>query len=95
MPEIRHIRWSLESSERVFAIKKYLIEMWGDKEANFFLERLRHFENLVTRYPKLFPKSDKFPSLRKAVITKHQSVIYEIDGDLIRVHTILDHRQEH
>lgn len=94
MSEIRRVIWSLESSNKVISIKKYLYKEWSEDEVKHFLKRLQYFENLVTRYPNIFPASEKYPALRKAVITKYQSVIYEIDENIIRVHTILDHRQQ-
>lgn len=53
--------------------------------------RIKEFESYVIEYPKLYPTSQTDVNLRKAVITKIQSVIYTIDNDSIRV---LDHRQE-
>lgn len=94
MPEIRKVIWSLESSKKVTSIKKYLYEEWSEKEVENFLNRLQHFEKLVIHYPTIYPASKKYSDLRRAVITKHQSVIYEIDEDIIRIHTILDHRQK-
>lgn len=94
MPEIYRIIWSLEASDKVQSIKEYLLEEWSEKEVISFLKRLKKFEKIVTRYPKLYPSSIKYPELRRAVITKFQSVIYEIDDNIIRVHTILDHRQK-
>lgn len=88
--------WSSESLKRVLSIREYLLKEWSEKEVNIFLNRLRDFESRVKQYPNLYPASDKFPALRKAVISKHQSVIYEfeIDRKIIMIHTILDHRQQ-
>lgn len=88
--------WSSESVKRVLSIRDYLLEEWSVKEVNAFLKRLHNFEKRVLKYPKLYPVSEKFPALRKAVISKHQSVIYEYEGDrkIIMIHTILDHRQQ-
>ncbi len=94
MPDIRRVIWSKESSRRIQSIKQYLYENWSEDEVKSFLNKLLKFENLVVRFPQLYPASLTYPKLRKAPITKYQSVIYEIDGDIIRVHTILDHRQQ-
>jgi len=94
MPEIKKIIWSLESSRKVTSIKEYLYNEWTEEEVKYFIKRLMHFEKLVTQHPEIFPVSKKSPNLRKAVITKYQSVIYEIDHNTIKVHTILDHRQK-
>lgn len=95
MPEGRKVKWSVESSKKVTSIKKYLYEEWSEAEVKYFLNRLQHFEKLVAKYPEIYPASRKFPHLRKAFITKHQSAIYEIDHKVIRVYTIIDHRQKY
>lgn len=88
--------WSSESVKRVLSIRDYLLEEWSESEVNVFLKRLQNFEKRVKQYPKLYPVSEKFPALRKAVISKHQSVIYEYEMDrkIIMIHTILDNRQQ-
>jgi len=93
MAKKRQVIWSLESSRKVQSIVEYLLEEWGEKEANDILNRLKNFEDLVIEHPQLYPASQEDDNLRKAVITKFQSVIYTIDDDSIRVLTILDHRQ--
>jgi plasmid stabilization system protein ParE len=85
--------WSLQASRQLRSIKTYLLEKWSQNEINNFLLKIKRFERFVTGFPRLYPASLKHPNIRKAVITKHQSILYEIDNDLIRVHTILDHRQ--
>ena len=96
MAEKRPVIWSLESARKIESIKSYVHEEWSEVEVKQFLITLKKFEELVSRFPKLYPASLKYPELRKAVISKHQSVIYEItDEKRIQVITILDHRQSH
>lgn len=95
MPETKKVIWSIESSKKVTSIKKYLYKEWSETEVKYFIERLKHFEKLVAKYPEIYPASREFPHLRKAFITKHQSAIYKIDQKVIRVYTIIDHRQNH
>lgn len=94
MAKKRRVIWSLESSKKVQSVIEFLLKEWGEKEAKAFLKRLKKFEKLVIEYPQLYPASQTDINLRKAVITKFQSVIYIIDDDSIRVLTILDHRQK-
>jgi plasmid stabilization system protein ParE len=93
MAEIRRVIWSHESSKRILSIKDYLLKEWGERELNAFLVRLKKFESLVLNYPNLYPTSKVKAGLRKAVITKYQSVIYELDRSTVKVITIIDHRQ--
>ncbi|MFD2531345.1 type II toxin-antitoxin system RelE/ParE family toxin [Gracilimonas halophila] len=94
MAERKQLVWSLESSNKIRDIKAYLLEEWSETEVNSFLLKLKKFENRISYFPKLYPSSLKFPHFRKAVISKHQSVIYEIGEETIKVITILDNRQK-
>ncbi|HET8864187.1 MAG TPA: type II toxin-antitoxin system RelE/ParE family toxin [Gracilimonas sp.] len=94
MVERKRVVWSLESSDKIQEIKAYLLEEWSESEVNSFLIRLKKFENRVSYFPRLYPASLKFSHLRKAVISKHQSVVYEIGEDTVKVITILDNRQK-
>jgi len=94
MAERKRVVWSLESSHKIQEIKAYLLEEWSEAEVNIFLIKLKKFENQVSYFPRLYPASLKFPHLRKAVISKHQSVIYEIGEETIKVITILNNRQK-
>ncbi|MFV1883837.1 MAG: type II toxin-antitoxin system RelE/ParE family toxin [Balneola sp.] len=94
MPYERQVIWSAESSRKAVLIKEFLLEEWSEKEVFKFFEKLKKFEHRVQQFPLLYPASLKHPELRKAVISKNQSVIYEVDDDSIRIITILDHRQQ-
>lgn len=94
MPHKRRVVWSRESSERTQAIVGYLRTEWGEREASNFLVKLKKFERRVKQFPNLYPASIKHPELRKAVLTRYQSVIYEVYDDEVRVITILEHRKE-
>ncbi len=94
MNQDKRIIWSLESSIKAEEISSRLHLHWSAKEVDVFYSRLKRFELLVCKYPLLYPKSLSHSKFRKAVISKHNSIIYEVDSDCIRVHTILDNRQE-
>jgi plasmid stabilization system protein ParE len=89
------IIWSKESKRQFDKIVSYLRAEWTEKEVNKFVQKLREFEKVVCLFPQLYAESNKKPEFRRAVITKHNSVIYKIDGEkgLIRVYTIFDNRQ--
>ncbi len=61
MDKKHRLIWSLESSRKIELIKDYLIDEWGETATNEFLNKLKVFENLVTRYPELYPASLKKP----------------------------------
>lgn len=94
MTQSRIVIWSVESSLKVEEIKEFILLKWSEKEVGAFLQNLRKFESLVKQFPNLYPPSRSHPHLRKAVISRHNSVIYEIDGAYIKVHTVLDNLQD-
>ena len=55
---------------------------------------LKHFKKTVSIFPKIYPASTKYPSLRRAVLHKLTSVYYTIANDKIIVIAIQDNRQD-
>lgn len=73
----------------------YLRAQWTQKEEDRFVEKLRGFEKLVVEFPELYEESTSEAGMRRAVITKHNSIIYQVDQNkqLIKVYTIFDNRR--
>jgi len=90
------IRWSKESKFKFDRIILYLRREWTNKEVHKFIVNIRNFEHLVVKFPELYAESNKERGLRRAVLSKHNSVIYKIDKNksLIMVYTILDNREQ-
>ena len=88
--------WSRESKNQFDRIVHYLRTNWSEKEVTKFTSKLREFEEKVCEYPQLFAASALKPNFRRAVIGRHNSVIYTVDeaNKLIRVFTIFDNRQK-
>lgn len=89
------ILWSKESRFQFDRIILYLRKEWTEKEVNKFISRIKDFERIVTKFPEIYAESNKNAGLRRAVLSKHNSVIYKIEREnaLIRVYTIFDNRQ--
>jgi plasmid stabilization system protein ParE len=89
------ILWSKESKFQFDRIVIYLREKWTEKEVNKFVAQIKDFERIVVKFPEIYAESSKKVGLRRAVLSKHNSVIYKIDWEkaLIRVYTIFDNRQ--
>ena len=80
----------------VFKLEKlveHLQEEWSDRSANIFLKKLHEKLEAVRSNPKAFPESHVSKGLRKCVITKQTSVLYEIHEEAIFVMNIIDTRQ--
>ena len=73
----------------------YLLENWTVKDAQNFIDSVNEMEEQLKKFPNSFPISDKKQYLRKAVIGKHNSIVYQIDGDAIVFVTFLGNKQDH
>jgi len=58
----------------------YLLEKWSFKEAQDFIDSVSELEEQLKKFPLSFPQSENKKYLRKAVLGKHHSVIYQVDG---------------
>ena len=87
------ITYSNQAVLRADQIIKYLLENWSEKEVKNFLTALEGFEEIVTRFPEIYPQSMTLKGFRRAVIAKQVSVIYSIHKGEIRVYTLFDNRQ--
>ncbi len=89
------VLWSIRSKNKTDKIIEYLRESWSEKEVIKYLNRLKNFETIVKKFPEIFPLSESHPKkYRKAVLSKHYSIIYRIDSKIIKVVTILDNREQ-
>jgi hypothetical protein len=86
--------WSNESVRRTDQVIKFLTENWSIKEVENFLTALAAFEEIVSRFPEIYPKSLIMSGYRKAVILKQISIIYSLEKNIIKVHTLFDNRQD-
>lgn len=86
------IIWSVKSSIDVDSIIDYLKIEWTEAEIKAFLLRLKDVEDVVSTFPKLYPESKSSKGLRKAVISKNNSIVYTINHGTINVVTVIDNR---
>ena len=80
-----NVLWSKEAKSQLAKIVAYLRSEWLEKEVDQFISKLRSFEKIVVMFPEIYPVSKS--GLRRAVITKHNSVIYQVDKEntLVRI----------
>jgi len=72
---------------------EYLREEWSNRSAQLFLDKLNGKLEAVKSNPKAFPESVLSKGLRKCVITKQTTVLYEIHDDAVVIMNIIDTRQ--
>ena len=94
MADKLEIIWSDQSIQRVDQVLKYLHDNWSEKEIENFLDAIEGFEEIVSRFPHVYPESQLLKGYRRAVLAKQISVLYSVHKTSIKVHTLFDNRQD-
>ena len=58
------IRWTVHALSELSAIIKYLEENWTEKELTQFANAVDNTLEMVSRYPELYPASNKKKKIR-------------------------------
>ena len=75
-------------------LSEFLIENWSSQANQKFLLKLDSKIKYIERNPTIYPESGIQPGLRKCIVTKQTSLIYEIQSNSIFILTIVDNRQD-
>lgn len=88
------IVWTDNSREDLKRIVDYLEEEWSTKIAEEFIIECYSIIELLTYSPYIGIASEKFHSVRKILITKHNALYYSVVGEKITLLDIFDTRQD-
>lgn len=72
------IYWTDEAINNLESILDYLEHRWTQHEIDNFRKKLGKQIDLIEKNPRLFPLSDYNKRLRKAVLSKHTTIFYEL-----------------
>jgi plasmid stabilization system protein ParE len=88
------ISWSPEAEATFSAIVNYLENKWSEKEVRNFVTKTKKVIDRISRNPKLFIAFGE-EEVRKAVITKQNSLFYWIDiqNEQIKLLAFWDNRK--
>lgn len=88
------VRWSQEAEETFDAIVEYLENNWTEKEIRNFVRMSNKVIQQIEKNPFQL-KASRFYKIRKALITKHNSLLYGVDeeDEIIELYTFWDNRQ--
>lgn len=73
-------------------ILEYLENKWTEKEIRNFARKLDNTLQLIISNPFIFQKSDTI-NIRRAVVTKHNTLYYRIDKDIIQIISVFSNFQ--
>ena len=79
------IFWTKEAIQDLEEIIDYLSTMWTQREVENFKTKLSKQINLIKMNPRMFPASIFQPRLRKAVLSRQTSILYETQDNVIYI----------
>ena len=88
------IFWTDESIRNLESIISYLETEWTEKELNKFKSKLSTQIELISKNPQIFPVSQYQNRLRKAVLSKHTTIYYEIKNNQIFIAYLFSNRMD-
>ena len=88
------ILWSAESVSNLESILNYLESNWSEREVSKFKAQLSRNLEIISRFPAIFPESKSKPGLRRAVLNKQVSIIYQILEESVLIAYLVDNRQD-
>jgi len=87
------IIWLPKAEKRYDEIIAWLQDNWSDKEITSFISRTDEVLGLICVHPEAYKLSEK-KSVRQALITKHNLLLYRKKGNKIELITFFDTRQK-
>lgn len=87
------IRWTQQAVYDLENIIGYLLHHWSEKEVRDFVETLDQRIALISSNPRLFPKTQIRPNVRRSVLSKHTVIYYETLFRTVRILTLFDPRR--
>lgn len=88
------IIWTNRALDEYETVVYYLLDKWTEKEAQKFILGVESVVSKIRTNPNMFKASQANSYMRKAKITKHNSIIYHVDNDEIIVLRVIDNRSD-
>jgi len=89
-----NVRFSQLSVFKLEKLLEYLIEEWSEESKNKFLKILDTKIKSIKKNPEAYPSSILETNLRKCVVTKQTTILYEIQDGSIFIMNVIDSRQD-
>lgn len=90
---LRKVFWTPKAIESFEYTIEYIQEEWTDKEVKKFVSKVFKTINQIEKNPTMFVGSEQV-NVRKAVVTKHNTIFYRIQTERIELLFIWDNRQD-
>lgn len=73
------IKWTLQAVKGLDGVIEYLEREWTIKEILQLERKIKQVTNQIRLNPELYPKSEKYKNLRKAIIDKNNYLVYKLN----------------
>jgi plasmid stabilization system protein ParE len=90
-----NVIWTSKASSKFEEVLEYLLKNWTNKDAQRLIQQTNSTIKKIQKNPSIFKLSAIYNYLRKAKVTKHNSIIYQIDETEIIIIDYLDNRSNH
>ena len=87
------IRWSKEAKTTYEDVLSYLKANWSDKEVRKFIKKTESILLVISHQPYIF-KSSEHKKIRKALVSKQNSLFYLVRESEIYLITFWDNRMD-
>jgi len=88
------ILWTNHALSELQKTIKYLEDYWTEGDVANFAVKLENTILLLSRSPKIFPKSDVKEGIRRVIVAKHNTLYYKIVDKNIIILSLFSHRQD-
>jgi plasmid stabilization system protein ParE len=85
--------WSPRALENLHQVIDYLEMNWGEKVVTGFVQRIDTLIKLISERPNVFKQISEKNSVREAVITEHNLLLYRVYKNHIVLLAVFDTRQ--
>lgn len=88
------IRWTVHALSELSATIKYLEENWTEKELIQFAKAIDNTVEIISRYPHIYPVSNKKRNVRKAIVDKNNTIYYRLVHGSIEILSVFGTKQD-
>ena len=93
MKNIYEIQWTEHALSELNEVFDYLKANWTKKEISKLSIKIEKTIELISKNPDLFPEINKKKKIRRAVITKHNTLYYQKKDNTLEVVSFFSNRK--
>jgi len=82
---------ALDELEQTF---KYLEQNFSEREIRRLAKKIESILKLASKNPRLFPQSNRFDGVRRARVTRHNTLYYRLDQNNIEILSFFSNRRD-